>query len=64
MSNFRTIDRETRLLLPPSVDERLPENVVEVVEGLDLRATDAWSKLIDQPWRIMSLGVRDWAYRS
>src|SRR5271166_1871410 len=43
MSNFRTIDRLTAFLLPPSVDEWLPENhlarfVVEVVEGLDLRA--------------------------
>src|ERR1700747_2407173 len=43
MSNFRTIDRETGYLLAPSVDELLPEKhlarfVVEVVEGLDLRA--------------------------
>lgn len=43
MSNFRTIDRETGFLLPPSVDEWLPEQhlarfVVEVIEGLDLRA--------------------------
>src|ERR1700757_1498450 len=43
MSNFRTIDRETGFLLPPSVDEWLPEKhlarfVVEVVDGLDLRA--------------------------
>ena len=43
MSNFRPIDRETGFLLPPSVDEWLPEKhlarfVVEVVEGLDLRA--------------------------
>src|ERR1035437_1922911 len=41
MSNFRTIDRETGFLLPPSVDEWLPEKhlarfVVEVMEGLDL----------------------------
>jgi hypothetical protein len=21
----------------------------------------AWNKLIDQPWRIMSIGLRDWA---
>ena len=27
MSNFRTIDRETGFLLPPSVDEWLPENI-------------------------------------
>jgi transposase len=43
MSNFRQIDRDTGFLLPPSVDEWLPEKhlarfVVEVVEGLDLRA--------------------------
>jgi hypothetical protein len=25
---------------------------------------DAWNKLIDQPWWIMSLGLRDWADRS
>ena len=28
------------------------------------RCCDAWNKLIDQPWRIMSIGIRDWAYRS
>src|SRR6201982_1057057 len=43
MSNFRQIDRHTGFLLPPSVDEWLPERhlarfVVEVIEGLDLRA--------------------------
>ena len=43
MSNFRTIDRETGFLLPPSVDEWLPEKhlarfVVDVIEGLALRA--------------------------
>jgi len=25
---------------------------------------DAWNKLVDQPWRIMSIGLRHWAYRS
>ena len=43
MSNFRPIDRDTGFLLPPSVDEWLPERhlarfVVEVIEGLDLGA--------------------------
>jgi transposase len=43
LSNFRTIDRETGYLLPPSVDEWLPERhlarfVVEVIDGLDLSA--------------------------
>src|ERR671916_2202394 len=43
MSSFRLVDRDTGLLLPPSVDEWLPERhlarfVVEVIEGLALRA--------------------------
>ena len=25
---------------------------------------DAWNKLTDQPWRIMSIGMRHWAYAS
>jgi transposase len=41
MSNFRQVDRETGFLLPPSVDEWLPEQhlarfVVEVIDQLDL----------------------------
>src|SRR5215212_8487674 len=43
MSNFRPIDRATGFLLPPSVNEWLPEKhlarfVVEVIDGLDLSA--------------------------
>ena len=43
MSNFREFDRETSFLLPPSLNEWLPERhlarfVVEVVDGLDVSA--------------------------
>jgi len=43
MSNFRRTDRQTGFLMPPRVDEWLPQRhlarfVVEVVDGLDLRA--------------------------
>jgi transposase len=43
MSNFRPTDRLTGFLMPPSVDEWLPQRhlarfVVEVVDGLDLKA--------------------------
>jgi len=41
MSNFRPINRDTGFLLPPSVDEWLPQRhlarfVVEVIDGLEL----------------------------
>ena len=41
MSNFRPFDRDTDYLLPPSIDEWLPEKhlarfVAEVIDGLDL----------------------------
>ena len=43
MSNFRVFDRRTGFLLPPSLDDWLPEKhlarfVVEVIDGLDLSA--------------------------
>src|SRR5487761_2222082 len=43
MSNFRPTDRQTDFLMPPSIDEWLPEQhlarfIVEVVEQLDLRS--------------------------
>jgi transposase len=43
MKNFRPVDRDTGFLMPPSVDEWLPERhlarfVVEVIASLDLRA--------------------------
>lgn len=45
MRRFRLIDRETDYLLPPSVQDGLPEShlaryVVDVVEGLDLSAIE------------------------
>lgn len=43
MSNFRPIDRQTSCLLPPSVDDWLPEKhlarfVVELIDDLDVSA--------------------------
>ena len=43
MSNFRPVDRDTGFLMPPSVDEWLPQKhlarfLVDVIGGLDLRA--------------------------
>src|SRR5208282_2667710 len=43
MSNFRPTDRQTGFLMPPLVDEWLPQRhlarfVVEVIDGLDLKS--------------------------
>jgi len=43
MSNFRSFDRHRAYLLPPFVDDWLPQDhlarfIVEVVDGLDLRS--------------------------
>jgi transposase len=45
MSRFRPVGRHSAYLLPPSIDEWLPEEhlarfVVEVVEGLDVSALE------------------------
>jgi transposase len=44
-TNFRLVDRDTAYLLPPSVDEWLPENhlarfIVEIVDELDVSALE------------------------
>jgi transposase len=46
MANFRLVDRETFFLLPPSVDEWLPEDhlarfVVEITDQLDISAIES-----------------------
>ena len=70
MRRFRLIDRETDYLLPPSVQDWLPEShlaryVVDVVEGLDLsaiegayagRGSDAY-----HPARLLSLLIYGYA---
>jgi len=73
---LRVPDTITLLPLPPRSPELNPvENVWQFVrdnwlsnrifgsyeEIVDL-GCDAWNKLVDQPWTIMSLGLRDWAH--
>ncbi len=70
-------DNITLLPLPPRSPELNPvENVWQFLrdnwlsnrvfgsyEQILDRCRDAWNKLIDQPWLIMSIGLRDWAHR-
>jgi len=67
----------TLLPLPPKCPElTVMENVWQLMRGnwlsnrvftdLDVitgHCCHHWNRLVDQPWRIMSIGMRDWAHR-
>jgi hypothetical protein len=67
----------TLLLLPPKSPELNPvENVWQYMrdnwlsnhvfksyDDIIAISAEAWNKLIDQPWTIMSIGHRNWAHR-
>src|SRR5262249_4063665 len=63
----------TIITLPPKCPELNPvENVWQYIwlsnrifkshDDLVDHCCEAWNKLVDQPWRIMSLGLRQWAH--
>ena len=43
-------------------DNWLSNRIFASYEEIVDHCCEAWNKLIDQPWRIMSLGLRDWAH--
>lgn len=45
-------------------DNWLSNQVFKSFDDIADHWCDAWNKLVDQPWKIMSIGLRDWAYRS
>ena len=44
-------------------DNWLSNRVFTCYDNLVDHCADAWNKLVAQPWRIMTLGLRDWAHR-
>ena len=42
-------------------DNWLSNRIFNSAEDIVDHCCDAWNKLIDQPWLIMSIGLRDWA---
>ena len=42
-------------------DNWLSNRVFKSYDDVVDHCCDAWNKLVDQPWRIMSIGLRDWA---
>jgi len=45
-------------------DNWLSNRIFKSYDDIVDRCCDAWNRLIDQPWKIMSIATRDWAYRS
>ena len=44
-------------------DNWLSNRIFQSGEDLVGHCCEAWNKLVDQPWHIMSIGLRDWAHR-
>ncbi len=44
-------------------DNWLSNRVFTTYDNIVDHCADAWNKLVAQPWRIMTLGMRDWAHR-
>ncbi len=73
---LRVPDNMTLLPLPPRSPELNPvENIWQFIRDNWLsnrifascddivgHCCEAWNKLIEQPWRIMSIGLREWAH--
>jgi len=71
-------DNISIVLLPPRSPELNPvENIWQFMRGNWLlnrvftsyddiveHCCEAWNKLVDRPWAIMSIGMRDWAHGS
>ena len=45
-------------------DNWLSNRIFRSYEDILDHCCHAWNKLIDRPWQIMSIGLREWAYRS
>jgi transposase len=44
-------------------DNRLSNRVFKSYDDIVDHCCDAWNSLVEQPWRIMSIGLREWAHR-
>jgi transposase len=43
-------------------DNWLSNRIFQSYDDILDHCCHAWNKLVDQPWRIMSIGLRDWAH--
>jgi len=40
----------------------LSNRIFQTCDDILAHCCEAWNKLTDQPWRIMSIGLREWAH--
>ena len=45
-------------------DNWLSNRIFNDYDEIVAHCCEAWNKLVDHPWKIISLGMRDWAHRS
>nr|AAA60334.1 25 kDa protein [Sinorhizobium fredii] len=45
-------------------DNCLSNRIFKDYDDIVAHSCAAWNKLVDQPWKIMSIGLREWAHRS
>jgi hypothetical protein len=45
-------------------DNWLSNRIFKSFDDVFDHCCEAWNKLVDQPWRIMSIGLRNWAHGS
>jgi hypothetical protein len=43
-------------------DNWLSNRIFQAHDDIVEHCCRAWNSLVDQPWRIMSIGLRDWAH--
>jgi len=43
-------------------DNRLSNRIFRSCDDIRDHACAAWRRMVDQPWRIMTIGMRDWAH--
>jgi hypothetical protein len=58
MSGAQSAGKRLAVLRDNWLSNRIFKSFDDVVD----HCCEAWNKLIDQPWRIMSIGLREWAY--
>jgi hypothetical protein len=44
-------------------DNWLSNRIFATYDDIVTHCCEAWTRLADQPWRIQSIGMRDWAHR-